>query len=152
MKKIIASSVLALSLSTGVALADGHASLKFPVGEGAFSWDSYNAWAENAPDFSGETVTISGPWLQPEDGVFRSAIAYFAAATGAEVIYTGSDSFEQQIVIDAEAGAAPAGCPGNRSDDRAAEHLKEPKRGVPRHLRAAPQGGRAPDEGVASDG
>lgn len=107
MKKIIASSVLALSLSTGIALADGHVELKFPVGEGAFSWDSYNAWAENAPDFSGETVTISGPWLQPEDGVFRSAIAYFAAATGAEVVYTGSDSFEQQIVIDAEAGAAP---------------------------------------------
>lgn len=81
--------------------------LRFPVGEGAFSWDSYNAWAESAPDLSGQRVTVAGPWLQPEDEVFRSAIAYFAAATGAEVIYTGSDSFEQQIVIDAEAGSAP---------------------------------------------
>jgi alpha-glucoside transport system substrate-binding protein len=34
-------------------------------------------------------------------------VAYFADATGAEVIYTGSDSFEQQIVVDAEAGSAP---------------------------------------------
>ncbi len=107
MKKIIASSILALTLSTGVALAGSHVSLKYPVGEGAFSWDSYNAWAENAPDLSGQTVTITGPWLQPEDDVFRSVLDYFAAATGAEVIYTGSDSFEQQIVIDAEAGAAP---------------------------------------------
>ncbi|MGI1661647.1 ABC transporter substrate-binding protein [Palleronia sp. KMU-117] len=81
--------------------------LVFPVGEGAFSWDSYNEWAANAPDLSGQTVTITGPWLQPEDDFFRSVVAYFAAATGAEVIYTGSDSFEQQIVIDAEAGAAP---------------------------------------------
>ncbi len=98
-----------LALATGMTLA-GIASaqdLKFPVGEGAFSWDSYNAWAATAPDLSGQTVTIAGPWLQPEDGYFRSVVAYFSAATGAEVIYTGSDSFEQQIVIDAEAGAAP---------------------------------------------
>lgn len=81
--------------------------LVFPVGEGDFSWDSYSEWAENAPDLSGQTVTITGPWLQPEDAVFRSVIAYFADATGAEVIYTGSDSFEQSIVIDAEAGSAP---------------------------------------------
>jgi alpha-glucoside transport system substrate-binding protein len=77
------------------------------VGEGAFSWDSYNEWAANAPDLSGQTVTITGPWLQPEDDFFRSVLTYFSTATGAEVIYTGSDSFEQQIVIDAEAGAAP---------------------------------------------
>ena len=76
-------------------------------GEGAFSWDSYNAWAESAPDLTGQTITIAGPWLQPEDEVFRTVVAYFAEATGAEVIYTGSDSFEQNIVIDAEAGAAP---------------------------------------------
>jgi alpha-glucoside transport system substrate-binding protein len=98
---------------TGVAIAAllaGSANaqdLMFPVGEGPFSWDSYNEWADSAPDLSGQTVTIAGPWLQPEDDAFRSAVAYFEAATGAEVIYTGSDSFEQQIVIDAEAGAAP---------------------------------------------
>ena len=106
MKKILLAGVAAFAVIAS-AHAGGHVELKFPVGEGDFSWDSYNAWAENAPDLSGETVTISGPWLQPEDEVFRSAIAYFAAATGAEVVYTGSDSFEQQIVIDAEAGSAP---------------------------------------------
>jgi alpha-glucoside transport system substrate-binding protein len=34
-------------------------------------------------------------------------LAYFAEATGADVRYVGSDSFEQQIVVDAEAGSAP---------------------------------------------
>ncbi len=94
-----------LALTAGSAMAGGH--LPFSPDDSQFSWDSYNAWAESAPDLSGQTVTVSGPWLQPEDDVFRSVLAYFAEATGAEVIYTGSDSFEQQIVIDAEAGAAP---------------------------------------------
>ncbi|WP_420413513.1 ABC transporter substrate-binding protein [Roseibium sp.] len=98
-------SVLALSLCAGVALASDD--LTFPPGEGPFNWDSYSNWAENAPDLSGQTVTVAGPWLQPEDGFFRNVLAYFSKATGAEAIYTGSDSFEQQIVIDAEAGAAP---------------------------------------------
>lgn len=106
MKKLLLAGVASMVLASG-AIAGGHGDLKFAPGEGAFSWDSYNAWKETAPDLKGQTVTISGPWLQPEDDVFRSAIAYFAAATGAEVIYTGSDSFESQIVIDAEAGSAP---------------------------------------------
>ena len=100
-------SALALAVGLGATSASAGGHLAFAPGEGDFSWDSYNEWAANAPDLSGQTVTISGPWLQPEDGVFRSVLAYFADATGAEVIYTGSDSFEQNIVIDAEAGAAP---------------------------------------------
>ena len=105
MKRTFYTGTAILALTAGSAMAGGH--LPFAVGEGDFSWDSYNEWAAGAPDLSGQTVTITGPWLQPEDDVFRSALAYFADATGAEVIYTGSDSFEQQIVIDAEAGAAP---------------------------------------------
>ena len=105
MKKTMYSGVATLALLAGPALAGGH--LQFAPGEGAFSWDSYNAWAESAPDLTGQTITIAGPWLQPEDEVFRTVVAYFAEATGAEVIYTGSDSFEQNIVIDAEAGATP---------------------------------------------
>jgi alpha-glucoside transport system substrate-binding protein len=73
---------------------------------GRLHWDSYNAWAEAArPERADRHIT--GPWLQPEDGFFQSVTAYFAERPGHDVIYTGSDSFEQQIVIDAEAGAAP---------------------------------------------
>ena len=90
---------------TGIAHADGH--LVFAEGEGGLNWDSYDAWAEGAPDLSGQTITIAGPWLQPEDERFRNMLAYFNEATGANAVYTGSDSFEQQVVIDAEAGSAP---------------------------------------------
>ena len=105
MTRTLLASAAALAISAATAHADGH--IAFPIGEGPFSWDSYNAWAENAPDLSGQTVTVFGPWLTPEDGYLDNALAYFEEATGADVIYTGSDSFEQQIVIDAEAGSAP---------------------------------------------
>jgi alpha-glucoside transport system substrate-binding protein len=77
------------------------------VGEGDFNWDSYQAYADAAPDLSGQSVTVAGPWLSPEAERFDALLAYFEAATGAEATYTGSDSFEQQIVIDAEAGSPP---------------------------------------------
>jgi len=105
MKKTLFTGVAALALTAGMAHAEGH--LVFAPGDGPFSWDEYNAWAEAAPDLSGQTVTVFGPWLSPEDDIFRSALAYFEAATGAEVTYSGSDGFEQQIVIDAEAGSPP---------------------------------------------
>jgi len=58
-------------------------------------------------DISGETVTITGPWLAPENAIFQGILSYFADATGAKVEYSGSDSFEQQIVIDTQAGTPP---------------------------------------------
>jgi len=105
-KTTLTAGLLAAAMMSPVAHADGH-KLMFKPGEGAFTWDSYNAWVANAPDLKGQTVTIAGPWLSPEDGFFRSALAYFTEATGAEVVYTGSDSFEQQIVVDVEGGSAP---------------------------------------------
>ncbi|MDG1104229.1 MAG: ABC transporter substrate-binding protein [Ascidiaceihabitans sp.] len=105
MKNTLLASAALIALTAGAATAGGH--LAFTPGEGDFSWDAYNEWAANAPDLSGQDVTISGPWLSPEDDYFRSTIAYFTEATGANVTYTGSDGFEQQIVIDAEAGSPP---------------------------------------------
>jgi alpha-glucoside transport system substrate-binding protein len=105
MTKTLWTSAAVLAISAASVSADG--SMIFTPGDGPFSWDSYNAWAETAPDLSGQTVTVFGPWLTPEDGYLNNALAYFENATGADVIYTGSDSFEQQILIDAEAGSAP---------------------------------------------
>ena len=89
MTRTLLASAAALAISAATAHADGH--IAFPIGEGPFSWDSYIAWAENAPDLSGQTVTVFGPWLTPEDGYLDNALAYFEEATGADVIYTGSD-------------------------------------------------------------
>lgn len=105
MTKTFYASAAVLALTAGMAQADGH--MAFAPGEGPFNWDSYNAYADAAPDLSGQSVTISGPWLSPEADRFDNLLAYFEAATGADATYTGSDSFEQQIVIDAEAGSAP---------------------------------------------
>jgi len=104
MKTTLFASAAALALSAGMAPAQD---LIFAPGDGAFNWDSFNAYADAAPDLSGQTVTVSGPWLSPEADRFDNLLAYFEQATGANATYTGSDSFEQQIVIDAEAGSAP---------------------------------------------
>jgi alpha-glucoside transport system substrate-binding protein len=59
------------------------------------------------PDLSGETISVFGPWLTVDQEHFEAVIAPFEEATGANVEYSGSDSFEQQIVIDVEAGSPP---------------------------------------------
>ena len=65
------------------------------------------AGSYSGPDLSGQKITISGPWLAPEDGYMREIAGIFEKATGATVEYGGSDSFEQQIVIDIKAGSPP---------------------------------------------
>nr|WP_320142765.1 ABC transporter substrate-binding protein [uncultured Cohaesibacter sp.] len=103
LKKLMLGAALA-ALSVGSLQA---AELKFKPGEDAkFNWASYEQFKKNV-DLSGETMTISGPWLGVDKDLFLSVVAYFEAATGAKVQYAGSDSFEQQIVIDTGAGSAP---------------------------------------------
>lgn len=94
----------ALMLAGGPAIAQG---LKFPIGEDPrFSWQSYEDFAASH-DLSGQSVSVFAPWLGEERDLAESVIAYFEEATGASVEYSGSDSFEQQIVIDTEAGSPP---------------------------------------------
>jgi len=89
-----------------VASAATEDSLIFPPNEDKrFHWDGYNKL--KSVDLSGETVSVFGAWLGPEKAYFDNVVDYFEAATGAKVNYSGSDSFEQQIVIDAQAGSAP---------------------------------------------
>lgn len=83
--------------------ADGH--LLFAPGTGDFHWGSYEQLKKQ--DFSGQKLTIFGPWLSEDEKMVENVLAYFAAATGAEVQYTGSDSFEQQIKINIEGGSPP---------------------------------------------
>jgi len=63
--------------------------------------------ANAGSDLAGEQVTVFGPWLGPDQENVEAVLAEFAKATGADVRYVGSDSFEQQIRVDAEAGSAP---------------------------------------------
>ena len=102
MKRSLCAGVAVLALMAGQA---GARDLKFAPGEDArLNWDSFEAFRQ---DLSGQELTILGPWLGPDKDLVESVIAYFEAATGAKVNYSGSDSFEQQIVIDAQAGSPP---------------------------------------------
>ncbi|WP_298291135.1 ABC transporter substrate-binding protein [uncultured Litoreibacter sp.] len=104
MTKQFFTGMAAVALMSTTALADGH--LPFAPGEGAFSWDSYTAFADSN-DFAGQTVEITGPWTGNEKEKFDKVVAYFTEATGAAVNYSGSDSFEQDIVVSTRAGSAP---------------------------------------------
>lgn len=103
MKKLLLAGVALSVLGTTAATSQ---ELTFAPGSGDFNWASYEELAASA-DYSGEQITVFGPWLGPDQAVVESVLAYFAAATGADVRYVGSDSFEQQIMVDAEAGSAP---------------------------------------------
>lgn len=100
---------LGLGAATVAALIAGAASaqdMPYEIGEGAFQWDGYTAFAESH-DLAGQTVTITGPWTGLEKAKVDIVFRYFEEATGATVNYSGSDSFEQDIVISARAGTAP---------------------------------------------
>ncbi|QPH52409.1 ABC transporter substrate-binding protein [Pontivivens ytuae] len=105
MKRNLLAGVALFALAASAAQAQD---LVFEPGEDdRFSWDAYEEYVANAPDLTGQTITVAGPWLSSERDSVVAVFDYFEAATGAVVDYSGSDSFEQQIVIDAEAGSAP---------------------------------------------
>ena len=104
MKSRLYAGVAALALTAGAAHAQN---LLFTPGENdVFNWDSFEAFS-GAHDFSGQTLTITGPWTGADAAMVNNVLAYFAAATGATVNYSGSDSFEQDIVIATQAGSPP---------------------------------------------
>ncbi|MBK1636925.1 ABC transporter substrate-binding protein [Rhodovulum adriaticum] len=100
-KRMSCAAVLALAAGTAQAQE-----LLFAPGEDArFNWESFDSFSET--DLSGEVLTITGPWTGADKDLVESVLAYFEAATGATVNYSGSDSFEQDVVIAAQAGSPP---------------------------------------------
>ncbi|WP_420793523.1 ABC transporter substrate-binding protein [Roseinatronobacter alkalisoli] len=97
----------ALCLIALLPCSAGNASdILFTQGEGPFTWDSYTAFSE-AHDYSGQTLRIAGSSTGEDKTKLDNMIAYFNAATGANVALSGSDSFEQDIVIGFQANSAP---------------------------------------------
>ena len=102
MRRALYAGAAAIAMTAGGANAQD---LEFPVGEGEFNWDSYQQFADGH-DLEGQSLSITGPWTGLDAELFESVVAYFEEATGAEVEYSGSDSFEQDFVIAAQAGSA----------------------------------------------
>ena len=82
------------------------AELKFNPGEDTrFHWADYDALKK--VDLKGETLTIFGPWRGDDEKLVQSILDYFREATGADIKYSSSENYEQQIVIDTQAGSPP---------------------------------------------
>ncbi len=103
MKSRLYASVATLAL---LGSAAGAQNLIIEPGTEGFNWDSFEEFSE-AHDFSGERLTLTGPWTGEDARMVNNVLAYFSAATGAEVSYSGSDSFEQDIVIAIQADTPP---------------------------------------------
>lgn len=82
------------------------AELKFKPGEGSqFHWENFEELKK--VDLKGETLTVFGPWRGADEELVQSVLEYFREATGADVKYSSSENYEQQIVIDTQAGSPP---------------------------------------------
>ena len=102
------------ALRIGVAVAAlfagaaGAQELKFAPGEDPrFNWKSFEDFKAAHGDLKGESLTLFGPWRGEDEILFNSVLAYFNAATGADGRYSSSENYEQQIVIDTQAGSPP---------------------------------------------
>lgn len=105
MQKTFLATAASIVLLSGSAFA---ADLKFAPGQDAkFNWKSYEAFKAAHADLKGQTLTIFGPWRGEDEALFQTVLAYFADATGVNVRYSSSENYEQQIVIDTQAGSPP---------------------------------------------
>ena len=101
MKKLflLTAATLALAAATP-ALAE----LKYKPGEDAkFTWADFETLKKT--DLKGETLTIFGPWRGDDENHIQVVLEYFREATGADVKYSSSENYEQQVVIDTQAGS-----------------------------------------------
>lgn len=104
MKLSLLAGAAALAMAAGPSLAQD---LMFKPGEDSrFNWKSYEDFAASHK-LDGQTLTIFGPWRGDDQTLVEGMLAYFVAATGADVRYSSSENYEQQIVIDTEAGSPP---------------------------------------------
>lgn len=99
LKTVLAACVFG-ALSAGNALA---ADLKYKPGEGPFTWANMDELKK--VDLKGETLTIFGPWRGDDETHVQVILEYFRQATGADVKYSSSENYEQQVVIDTQAGS-----------------------------------------------
>ena len=99
-KNLLLGAALAAMFITTPALAE----LKYKPGEDAkFNWSNFEDLKK--VDLKGETLTVFGPWRGDDETHVQVVLEYFREATGADVKYSSSENYEQQVVIDTQAGS-----------------------------------------------
>ncbi|MBO9097308.1 MULTISPECIES: ABC transporter substrate-binding protein [Rhizobium] len=100
--------LMSIALAAVMAGSVSAADLKFkPNEDSKFNWKSYDTFKTAHADLKGQTLTIFGPWRGEDEKLFASVLAYFTEATGIDAKYSSSENYEQQIVIDTQAGSPP---------------------------------------------
>jgi alpha-glucoside transport system substrate-binding protein len=95
---LLSAALAALSITASAA------ELKYKPGEDAkFTWANFDELKKT--DLKGETLTIFGPWRGDDEAHVQVILEYFRQATGADVKYSSSENYEQQVVIDTQAGS-----------------------------------------------
>ena len=103
MKKLVAGLLVGASLVATGAQAQG---LQFPKGQGDFSWDSLQKFADAHKDLKGQSLTIWDAWNdQGDKSQWEAVLAYFTDATGVKVQDGSSKNYEEQARIDVQAGS-----------------------------------------------
>ncbi len=95
----LSAAFFAMALATPALSAD----LKYKVGEGPMTWANFDELKK--VDLKGETLSIFGPWRGDDETHVQVVLEYFRQATGADVKYASSENYEQQVVIDTQAGS-----------------------------------------------
>jgi alpha-glucoside transport system substrate-binding protein len=77
-----------------------------PEGDFPYLPGGYLEMALNG-EFAGTTVTLDGPFTDPDDIRFAESMAAFEEATGIDVLYIGDKEFEARLSIAVDAGNPP---------------------------------------------
>jgi len=108
MKRLLLTGASAAAVIFGGAAFVSAQDLAFPIGEGAFSWESLEAFTAAHTDLAGQTLTIWSPWNNEGDAAqWESVWRYFEQATGIDVQSGSSPNYEEQARIDIAAGSPP---------------------------------------------
>ena len=99
-KTVLMAALMGMSFMAASASA---ADLKYKPGEGPFTWANFDDLKK--VNLKGETLTVFGPWRGDDEKHVQIVLDYFREATGAEVKYSSSENYEQQVVIDTQGGS-----------------------------------------------
>ncbi|MCW5695647.1 MAG: carbohydrate ABC transporter substrate-binding protein [Bauldia sp.] len=106
MRNFLLAGTSAIAVICGCAAVASAQELAFPVGEGDFSWDSYEEFAASHTGLEGQRLTIWSPWNNEGDRAqWESVWRYFEEATGVDVQAGSSPNYEEQARIDIAAGS-----------------------------------------------
>ncbi|MGD9739181.1 MAG: ABC transporter substrate-binding protein [Bauldia sp.] len=109
MRRVLVAGVSAFAILVNtMPMVSAQDNLAFPIGEGAFNWQSLEDFRAAHADLAGQTLTIWTPWNDVGDAAqWESVWRYFEYATGVTVQSGSSPNYEEQARIDVAAGSPP---------------------------------------------